>query len=182
MNEACRSHKKPFYAGGTYGLLGYIFCDLMDHEYISPYVINAPFFYIAYHNILFFQGPICIERCTKKCQNESDISLPSECITFAVDRSDKTANKGIKPGRCFYYSRCVICGSFNAAYSQKPSALWEFQSKHRGLLPCRTEDGPELQMIADALLQTADVNKQALNNVPSDLIQYVCCPLCTDSF
>jgi len=36
VNDACRRFRKPFYAGGTYGLLGYIFCDLMDHEYIAP--------------------------------------------------------------------------------------------------------------------------------------------------
>ena len=39
VNEACRRSKKPLYAGGTYGLLGYIFCDLLEHEYIAPYVI-----------------------------------------------------------------------------------------------------------------------------------------------
>ena len=38
INEACRRLGKPFYAGGTYGLLGYIFCDLLDHEYIIPWV------------------------------------------------------------------------------------------------------------------------------------------------
>ncbi|KAF9468610.1 hypothetical protein BDZ94DRAFT_681508 [Collybia nuda] len=36
INEVCRRYKKPFYAGGTYGLLGYIFCDLLDHNYIAP--------------------------------------------------------------------------------------------------------------------------------------------------
>ncbi|KAF8073863.1 hypothetical protein FPV67DRAFT_771671 [Lyophyllum atratum] len=36
MNEVCRRSGKPFYAGGTYGLLGYIFCDLLNHEYIAP--------------------------------------------------------------------------------------------------------------------------------------------------
>ncbi|TFK40631.1 hypothetical protein BDQ12DRAFT_601382 [Crucibulum laeve] len=36
LNEVCRRYKKPFYAGGTYGLLGYIFCDLLDHEYLAP--------------------------------------------------------------------------------------------------------------------------------------------------
>jgi len=36
INEACRRFKKPFYAGGTYGLLGYIFCDLVEHAYIAP--------------------------------------------------------------------------------------------------------------------------------------------------
>ncbi|KAK2465202.1 hypothetical protein APHAL10511_002556 [Amanita phalloides] len=34
INEVCRSRKKPFYAGGTYGLLGYIFCDLLNHEHL----------------------------------------------------------------------------------------------------------------------------------------------------
>ncbi|KAL1745098.1 hypothetical protein HDZ31DRAFT_37145 [Schizophyllum fasciatum] len=36
VNEACRRLKKPFYSGGSYGLLGYIFCDLQHHEFISP--------------------------------------------------------------------------------------------------------------------------------------------------
>ncbi|KAF9645171.1 hypothetical protein BDM02DRAFT_3120672 [Thelephora ganbajun] len=36
LNEICRSLGKKFYAGGIYGLLGYIFCDLQDHEFISP--------------------------------------------------------------------------------------------------------------------------------------------------
>ncbi|KAH8998541.1 hypothetical protein EDB92DRAFT_1932964 [Lactarius akahatsu] len=36
VNEACRRTKRPLYAGGTYGLLGYIFCDLLEHEYIAP--------------------------------------------------------------------------------------------------------------------------------------------------
>ncbi|KAJ4482268.1 hypothetical protein J3R30DRAFT_3458188 [Lentinula aciculospora] len=36
LNNICRRSRKPFYTGGTYGLLGYIFCDLVDHVYISP--------------------------------------------------------------------------------------------------------------------------------------------------
>ena len=40
LNDTCRSMGKKFYAGGTYGLLGYIFCDLQDHEFISPYVFR----------------------------------------------------------------------------------------------------------------------------------------------
>jgi len=34
VDQTCRLHKKPFYAGGTYGLLGYIFCDLSEHEHL----------------------------------------------------------------------------------------------------------------------------------------------------
>lgn len=36
LNEACRRLGKPFYAGGTYGVLGYIFCDLLKHDYVAP--------------------------------------------------------------------------------------------------------------------------------------------------
>ncbi|KAF8798777.1 hypothetical protein BYT27DRAFT_7122537 [Phlegmacium glaucopus] len=36
MNETCRKYQKPFYAGGTYGLVGYIFCDLLNHDYLTP--------------------------------------------------------------------------------------------------------------------------------------------------
>lgn len=36
VNDICRQSGKSFYAGGTYGLLGYIFCDLLIHHYISP--------------------------------------------------------------------------------------------------------------------------------------------------
>jgi ubiquitin-like 1-activating enzyme E1 A len=35
LNDTCRKHQKPFYAGGTYGLLGYIFCDLLSHEFLA---------------------------------------------------------------------------------------------------------------------------------------------------
>jgi len=36
INNLCRKFQKPFYAGGTYGLTGYIFCDLLSHEYLAP--------------------------------------------------------------------------------------------------------------------------------------------------
>ncbi|KAI0316818.1 hypothetical protein OF83DRAFT_214152 [Amylostereum chailletii] len=36
MNAACRRQSIPLYFGGTYGVLGYIFCDLLTHEYIAP--------------------------------------------------------------------------------------------------------------------------------------------------
>lgn len=39
-NDVCRRWRKPLYAGGTYGLLGYIFCDLLEHEYIASYVFS----------------------------------------------------------------------------------------------------------------------------------------------
>jgi len=36
VNALCRKFGKPFYGGGTYGIYGYIFCDLLDHHYLTP--------------------------------------------------------------------------------------------------------------------------------------------------
>lgn len=34
LNDACRRTKKMFYAGGSYGLLGFVLADLIEHEYL----------------------------------------------------------------------------------------------------------------------------------------------------
>ncbi|KEP54696.1 ubiquitin-activating enzyme E1 [Rhizoctonia solani 123E] len=35
LNDASRRAKKAFYAGGSYGLLGFVFADLIEHEYLA---------------------------------------------------------------------------------------------------------------------------------------------------
>ncbi|KAF8710826.1 ThiF family, partial [Rhizoctonia solani] len=35
LNDACRCARKAFYAGGSYGLLGFVFADLIEHEYLA---------------------------------------------------------------------------------------------------------------------------------------------------
>ncbi|KAG9103518.1 hypothetical protein FRC06_010199 [Ceratobasidium sp. 370] len=35
LNDACRRSNKLFYAGGTYGILGFVFADLLVHEYLA---------------------------------------------------------------------------------------------------------------------------------------------------
>lgn len=39
VNELTRRHSKAFYSGGSYGLSGYIFIDLLDHEYATACVV-----------------------------------------------------------------------------------------------------------------------------------------------
>ncbi|KAI1144172.1 hypothetical protein F5Y05DRAFT_363878 [Hypoxylon sp. FL0543] len=34
INTATRLHNRQFYASGTYGFYGYIFCDLIEHDYV----------------------------------------------------------------------------------------------------------------------------------------------------
>ncbi|ELU44460.1 SUMO1 activating enzyme subunit [Rhizoctonia solani AG-1 IA] len=41
LNDACRRARKAFYAGGSYGLLGFVFADLIEHEYLAQYVIES---------------------------------------------------------------------------------------------------------------------------------------------
>lgn len=39
--NACTRHlNKPFYAGGSYGLTGYVFVDLLSHEYVATCALS----------------------------------------------------------------------------------------------------------------------------------------------
>jgi ubiquitin-like 1-activating enzyme E1 A len=44
------------YAGGTYGLLGYIFCDLLEHEHITSCVFFV--FNVMWQNVSLIQGHV----------------------------------------------------------------------------------------------------------------------------
>jgi ubiquitin-like 1-activating enzyme E1 A len=46
LNAACRSLNKPFYAGGSHGLYGFIFADLISHDFTwehdRPNIVTTP--------------------------------------------------------------------------------------------------------------------------------------------
>lgn len=52
-----------------------------------------------------------------------------------------------------------------------PSALWEYQSTHAGVLPDDASEAPALEAIANTLLTKAEVNKQALPTIQNDLVE-----------
>jgi ubiquitin-like 1-activating enzyme E1 A len=66
------------------------------------------------------------------------------------------------------------------------AALWQYEFSHHGL-PLDTDSAAEIQSIATSLISTADVNKQVLRDVPTDLIEWgpsritKIAPLTTDS-
>ncbi|KAF9221579.1 hypothetical protein BS17DRAFT_785005 [Gyrodon lividus] len=75
INEICRRFGKPFYAGGTFGLLGYIFCDLLKHDYIfpdrstpsdAPRNAKASAVYSPMHMALRHRWPALTKRQTKE--------------------------------------------------------------------------------------------------------------------
>ncbi|KZW03241.1 hypothetical protein EXIGLDRAFT_712313 [Exidia glandulosa HHB12029] len=42
VNACTRRLNKPFYAGGSYGLMGYVFVDLVSHEYVTSQKASDP--------------------------------------------------------------------------------------------------------------------------------------------
>ncbi|KAF7795363.1 hypothetical protein EIP86_006520 [Pleurotus ostreatoroseus] len=135
INAVCRRFNKPFYAGGTYGLLGYIFCDLLQHDYISP------------------------DRSASKEAAKNVKLTASYCpLEVALDHRwtdlKRRQTKELNPAAVF----SIL-------------ALWEFQTRHKGVLPEDSNYAAELEQIATALLTKAEVNRQALPVMPRELIE-----------
>ncbi|KAJ7071844.1 hypothetical protein B0H15DRAFT_869830 [Mycena belliarum] len=137
MNEGCRRLGKPFYAGGTYGLLGYIFCDLARHDYVAPNDRSVP------------------KEAQKNIKLSATYPPLSEALTHPWTALTKRQTKELNPAVVF----TIL-------------ALWEYQQLH-GELPSGPADVAELQSTANAMISAADVKKQVLETVPSELIQSI---------
>ncbi|KAF7299146.1 Quinate utilization pathway activator [Mycena indigotica] len=153
FNATCRRLAKPLYAGGTYGILGYIFCDLLAHEYVAPLVIflfaSAPF---SQHG--FASHDRSVPKDAQK-NIKYTVAYPTltEALTHKWTQLTKRQTKEVNPAAVF-----TILG------------LWEYQKRH-GRLPAGAAAATELQSLSDSLLSAADVRKQVLESVPSELIQ-----------
>ncbi|KAI0081590.1 hypothetical protein K474DRAFT_1613323, partial [Panus rudis PR-1116 ss-1] len=134
INDISRRHRKPFYAGGSYGLLGYIFCDLLQHDYIAP-DRTAP------------------KESAKNMKNTIVYSPLRDALQQKWTGMTRKQTKELNPAIVF-----VIL------------ALWEYQAKH-GRLPDNASQASGLEIIALALLAKAEVNRQALPNIPRDLVE-----------
>ncbi|KAF7365353.1 Quinate utilization pathway activator [Mycena venus] len=135
LNEACRRLGKPFYAGGTYGVLGYIFCDLLKHDYVAPNDRSVP------------------KEAQKNVKLSATYPPLSEALRHRWTALTKRQTKEVNPAVVF----AIL-------------ALWEYQKVH-GQLPTGSADVAELQSIANAMISAADVKKQVLETIPSELIQ-----------
>ncbi|KAJ7696031.1 SUMO1 activating enzyme subunit [Mycena rosella] len=135
INEACRRQGKPFYAGGTYGVLGYIFCDLLKHDYVAPHDRSVP------------------KEAQKNIKLSATYPPLSDALTHRWSSLTKRQTKDLNPAVVF----AIL-------------ALWEHQ-KVLGQLPTGPDDVAELESMANAMISAADVKKQVLETIPSDLIQ-----------
>nr|GAT50590.1 fumarate reductase flavoprotein subunit [Mycena chlorophos] len=134
INATCRRLGKPFYAGGTYGVLGYIFCDLLTHEYVAPDNRSLP------------------KDQQKSIKFSATYPPLADALAHKWTQLTKRQTKEVNPAVVF-----TILG------------IWEYQKRH-GNLPADAAAASELQSISDSLLSAADVRKQVLETVPSDLV------------
>ncbi|KAJ7645488.1 hypothetical protein DFH06DRAFT_1211474 [Mycena polygramma] len=139
LNDACRRLGKPFYAGGTYGVLGYIFCDLLKHDYVAPNDRSVP------------------KEAQKNIKLSATYPPLSEALRHRWSALTKRQTERSQSRGRFRYSWYLV-------------ALWEYEKVH-GQLPTGAADVAELESIANAMISAADVKKQVLETIPSELIQ-----------
>jgi hypothetical protein len=91
-----------------------------------------------------------------------------------MDLYDQTSNEGIKSNVSFLDIRQVLLHKVSLKKELcliLQAALWQFQSNLKKL-PEHVEEATQLGQIANALLQSADLNKQAnITAVPVELIE-----------
>ncbi|KAF7768155.1 hypothetical protein Agabi119p4_7398 [Agaricus bisporus var. burnettii] len=141
INEICRRYGKSFYAGGSYGFFGYIFCDLIEHEYLPPILFGA-----SRDRTAPKEAPRTIKRKATYCPL-------AKALEFKWTALNKRQTKEVNPALFF-----GILG------------LWQYEISHKDL-PLDSSSAAEVQTIANSLMSTADVNKQVLREVPIDLIE-----------
>jgi len=134
LNEACIRQKKKFYCGSTYGLLGYIFCDLGVHEFLTkdkahsgeePKSIKATLVYPPFSSAVRHSWGILTKKQTKEVN-------PMAVITVM--------------------------------------AILEWQTGHEGNLPDDISAADELEILANSLLKSLNVNPQSIESIPRHLI------------
>lgn len=164
------------YAGGSYGLHGYIFCDLLTHEYLAPYVTRRPYVLsVALIETLWTlhrargdsgEAPKPIKATVNYTPLEQALQHKWSGLTR---RQTKEVNPALAFAILGRFHRCLHCSS-SAQLSE--IALWQYQSLHNDQLPSALEAASELEGIANSLIAGADVNKQILTRIPRDIIEY----------
>lgn len=132
INTATRLHQKPFYAAGTHGLYGFIFSDLIEHDYVIERDMSnvptklGPDGRSRTRSVVSVttkkEGPKTVETVTKRelystwFLASDGARLPEEFTTSARRR------RAVGPALS-----CL-------------RALWEFQTLHGGRLPNLTKE------------------------------------------
>ncbi|ROT40371.1 hypothetical protein SODALDRAFT_271195 [Sodiomyces alkalinus F11] len=131
INTATRLHQEPFYAAGTHGFYGFIFADLIEHDYVIERELS---------NIATKIGPESRTRAVVDVQTKTE-------------RAGKTVESVTKRElySTWYLSSEAaqlpddIARSPRRRKAVPPAlsclrALWQFQSLHAGRLPSHTNE------------------------------------------
>lgn len=96
--------------GGTYGLLGYIFCDLLEHEYITSYVFFFSNLLTLVEDRLFFFGfahSVISDRSGAKRDGGKDVRVTvsysplREALEHRWSGITRRQTKGMNPAAVF---------------------------------------------------------------------------------
>jgi len=138
-NDLCRKLGKKFYASGSYGLNGYIFADLLEHEWL-------------------------IERTEKPLPSRSSKlkDAPAEAVKVSVKKSQTF----VPFERAIAHTWQGLSVKKQKKMSPMLFAtlvLWEYQSQHRGALPDSAAAAEELKTIAAEMLPKHGIDPSLLS-------------------
>lgn len=154
INTATRINNKPFYAAGTHGMYGFIFSDLIEHDYVirrdAGNVATAPNTQESRTRSITAvtttkEGPKVIESVSKR-ELYSTWFLASDVATLPAEYiSSKRRLRAVSPTLS-----CL-------------RALWEFTTLQGGRLPSNRED---LKLFTQLATQ-----KHKVLNLPSETLR-----------
>lgn len=129
VNDLCRKLGKKFYACGSYGLNGYIFADLLEHEWIIE-TTDKP-------------------ATDKKAKNGAPASTEAVKVTVKKNQSFVPLTKALQHS---FESISVKKQKKMNAMLWATLVLWEYQARYEGALPVSDSVLAELQTIAKEIL------------------------------
>lgn len=139
FDNACRKSQTMFYAGGTYGLTGYIFVDLQTHQHLAPDRAQK------------------VTADTQPKMIKETVSYPSlsEALKSLGTTYKKMSKRAIK--------------DTNPANLVAVLALWEFQARHRHVDGDNRSGGSaELVGVANEIIKSTGISPQVLPPMSPD--------------
>lgn len=133
INTATRLHQKPFYAAGTHGLYGFIFADLIEHDYVIERELS---------NVATKVGP--------ESRTRAVVGVKTKTEDRAGKKTVESVTKRELYSTWYLASEAAhlpddIARSPRRRKAVTPAlsclrALWQFQSLNAGRLPSHTND------------------------------------------
>ncbi|KIO19712.1 hypothetical protein M407DRAFT_246078 [Tulasnella calospora MUT 4182] len=139
FDNACRQSDTMFYAGGTYGLLGYIFVDLQKHHHLAPDRSQKV-------------APDTQPKMVRETINYPSLSEALGSLGTTYKKLSKRATKDTNPSNL-----ATIL------------ALWEFQVRYPGAeTGDPSAHSTELVTIANQLIKSTGISPQVLPPMSPD--------------